>query len=70
MRRCRKPTSRTWPPTAFTQKNLRNAEVVESMGMLRGRWQAMNHPVLALQGVASDRGGSISAFSKTFRLLA
>jgi ATP-binding cassette subfamily C protein EexD len=58
--------------TAFTQKNLRNAEVVESMGMLgmlRGRWQAMNHQVLALQGVASDRGGSIAAFSKTFRLL-
>jgi ATP-binding cassette subfamily C protein EexD len=58
--------------TAFTQKNLRNAEVVESMGMLgmlRERWQAMNHQVLSLQGVASDRGGSIAAFSKTFRLL-
>ncbi|WP_375665249.1 type I secretion system permease/ATPase [Stutzerimonas kunmingensis] len=58
--------------TAFTQKNLRNAEVVDSMGMLgmlRERWQAMNHQVLALQGVASDRGGSIAALSKTFRLL-
>lgn len=58
--------------TAFTQKNLRNAEVVESMGMLgmlRERWQGMNHQVLALQGIASDRGGSIAACSKTFRLL-
>lgn len=58
--------------TAFTQKNLRNAEVVESMGMLgmlRKRWQGMNREVLALQGVASDRGGGITACSKTFRLL-
>jgi len=58
--------------TAFTQKNLRNAEVVDSMGMLgmlRERWQAMNRQVLSLQGVASDRGGSIAACSKTFRLL-
>lgn len=58
--------------TAFTQKNLRNAEVVESMGMLgmlRKRWQGMNREVLALQGIASDRGGGITACSKTFRLL-
>lgn len=58
--------------TAATQKNLRNAEVVESMGMLgqlRKRWKAKNHEVLALQGVASDRAGGITAFSKTFRLL-
>lgn len=58
--------------TAFTQKNLRNAEVVESMGMLDmlfQRWKAINHKVLSLQGLASDRGGSIAAFSKTFRLL-
>jgi len=58
--------------TAFTAKNLRNAEVVESMGMLgqlRGRWQARNNRVLELQGVASDRAGSVTAFSKTFRML-
>lgn len=58
--------------TSFTQKNLRNAEVVESMGMLgmlHERWQGMNHKVLALQGLASDRGGSVAAISKTFRLL-
>ncbi|MBV2133602.1 type I secretion system permease/ATPase [Pseudomonas sp. MAP12] len=58
--------------TAFTNKNLRNAEVVESMGMLpqlRRRWQAKNDRVLALQGLASDRAGTVTALSKTFRLL-
>jgi len=58
--------------TAFTTKNLRNAEVVESMGMLpqlRRRWQERNNRVLELQGVASDRAGTITAFSKTFRML-
>lgn len=58
--------------TAFTNKNLRNAEVVESMGMLpqlRRRWQEKNNSVLELQGVASDRAGSITAVSKTFRML-
>ncbi len=58
--------------TAFTNKNLRNAEVVESMGMLpqlRRRWQEKNNSVLELQGVASDRAGSITAISKTFRML-
>ncbi|MCQ4347247.1 type I secretion system permease/ATPase [Pseudomonas stutzeri] len=58
--------------TAFTAKNLRNAEVVESMGMLpqlRRRWQARNDSVLALQGMASDRAGSVTALSKTFRML-
>ncbi len=58
--------------TAFTAKNLRNAEVVASMGMLpqlRQRWQARNNKVLLLQSLASDRAGSITALSKTFRLL-
>lgn len=56
----------------FTTKNLRNAEVVESMGMLgriRDRWQDRNRKVLALQGIASDRGGVITSISKTFRLI-
>lgn len=57
---------------AYTQKNLRNAEVVESMGMLpalRERWQSLNNQGLATQGLASDRAGSITAISKTFRML-
>jgi ATP-binding cassette subfamily C protein EexD len=56
--------------TAFTNKNLRNAEVVESMGMLprlRQRWLTRTHQVLNLQSVASDRAGAIQAISKTFR---
>ena len=56
--------------TSFTNKSLRNAEVVESMGMLgqlRQRWSARVHKVLSLQSTASDRAGAISAISKTFR---
>lgn len=56
----------------FTTKNLRNAEVVESMGMLtrlRDRWQERNRRVLAMQGIASDRSGIVTSISKTFRLI-
>jgi ATP-binding cassette subfamily C protein EexD len=56
----------------FTNKNLRNAEVVESMGMLpriRDRWQEKNRKVLALQGIASDRAGILTSISKTTRLI-
>lgn len=58
--------------THFTTKNLRNAEVVESMGMLtriRDRWQDKNRRVLALQSIASDRAGILTALSKTIRLI-
>ncbi|WP_010323488.1 type I secretion system permease/ATPase [Marinobacterium stanieri] len=58
--------------TQFTNKNLRNAEVVESMGMLgriRDRWQEKNRKVLALQGIASDRAGILTSISKTTRLI-
>ncbi|WP_276489270.1 type I secretion system permease/ATPase [Ectopseudomonas mendocina] len=54
----------------FTNKSLRNAEVVASMGMLprlRQRWLARTHLVLRLQSTASDRAGAIAAVSKTFR---
>lgn len=56
--------------TSFTNKSLRNAEVVESMGMLgqlRHRWKTRTYKVLTLQSLASDRAGAISAVSKTFR---
>jgi ATP-binding cassette subfamily C protein EexD len=58
--------------TQYTNKNLRNAEVVESMGMLariRDRWQEKNRKVLALQGIASDRAGILTSMSKTIRLI-
>jgi ATP-binding cassette subfamily C protein EexD len=56
----------------YTNKNLRNAEVIESMGMLEtlmGRWGTRQRKVLLLQSQASDNGGMITSFSKTFRML-
>jgi ATP-binding cassette subfamily C protein EexD len=56
-----------------TTKNLRNAEVIESMGMLdtlMGRWATRQRRVLVLQSDASDKGGIVTSVSKTFRLWA
>ena len=56
-----------------TTKNLRNAEVIESMGMLDTlmvRWAVRQRRVLALQSDASDKGGIIASISKTFRVWA
>ena len=55
----------------FATNNLRNAEVIEAMGMLdnlRARWKKRNQELLTLQTIASDRAGLISAFSKFFRI--
>lgn len=55
-----------------TTKSLRNAEVIESMGMLENlmaRWRQRHRTVLQLQSLASDRAGLISSCSKTFRIL-
>ncbi len=57
--------------TQFVQRNLRNAEVVEAMGMLprlRARWSARQMQVLALQSRASTKAGLINALSRTYRL--
>jgi ATP-binding cassette subfamily C protein EexD len=57
--------------TQFVQRNLRNAEVVEAMGMLprlRARWQVRQTKVLTLQSKASAKAGLINALSRTFRL--
>lgn len=57
--------------TQFVQRNLRNAEVVEAMGMLprlRARWQVRQTKLLALQSQASAKAGLIQALSRTFRL--
>jgi ATP-binding cassette subfamily C protein EexD len=54
-----------------TQRNLRNVEVIEAMGMLprvRERWQQKQDSMISLQARASRRGGLISAASRTFRL--
>lgn len=53
-----------------TTKTLRNAEVIESMGMLEtlmNRWAKRQHTVMLLQSDASDKGGVVSSTSKTFR---
>ncbi len=58
--------------TQFTQRNLRNAEVIEAMGMLprlRARWQTKQLRVLALQCHASTKAGLINALSRTYRLM-
>jgi ATP-binding cassette, subfamily C, bacterial PrsD len=50
----------------------RNAEAITAMGMLsayRARWQTANQEALAWQVLASDRLGTLSAVSKTMRLL-
>lgn len=57
--------------TQCTQRQLRNAEVVEAMGLLphlRARWRAKQCRVLALQSQASTTAGLINALSRTFRL--
>lgn len=53
-----------------TTKSLRNAEVIESMGMLdtlMGKWAGRQRRVLVLQSDASDKSGIITSISKTFR---
>ena len=58
--------------SVFAQSSLRNADAIQAMGMmpaLRQRWRGKHLASLSLQGVASDRGGTISAISKTARLI-
>jgi len=55
----------------MTQRNLRNVDVIETMGMLpslRARWQQKQSAMIALQGRASEKSGLITALSKTYRL--
>ena len=52
-------------------RNLRNAEVIDSMGMLdriRQRWMVGAIKVLELQAVASSRAGLLTALSKVIRI--
>jgi len=55
----------------LVNKNLRNAEIIESMGMLQniqGRWLEGTRQILVLQAKASSRAGLISGLSKIIRL--
>ena len=52
--------------------NLRQAEVIESMGMLpalRARWFSLHSQFLELQSIASKRAATLSATTKFFRTL-
>ena len=55
----------------FAGNNLKNAEVIEAMGMLpaiRSRWYAKHQHGLAMQQLASDRAGAIGAATRFVRL--
>ena len=55
----------------YATNSFRNAEVIEAMGMfpaLRTRWYALHSRMLALQAVASERAGSISAATRFTRI--
>lgn len=57
---------------ALVNKNLRNAEVIESMGMMEDihqRWLKGSKKVLFLQAIASSRAGLMTSISKTLRML-
>jgi len=74
---------RTQPPLAkanqlasasrsYANNSLRNAEVMESMGMLDGverQWMQRQEKFLVLQAEASDHAGGLSALSKSLQLI-
>lgn len=56
---------------AFANNHLRNAEVIEAMGMLpglRSRWFGQHSRVLSLQTLASDRNARISTATRFVRI--
>lgn len=57
--------------TAYATNTLRNAEVIEAMGMfdnLKSRWREKQLKFLGLQNQASDRSASISSITKSIRI--
>lgn len=57
----------------YASASVRNAEVMESLGMLRAiqqRWQARQFKALKLQGDASDRATDVAAFTRFVRMAA
>jgi len=55
----------------YATNNLRNAEVIEAMGMLenlKGKWLKKQLKFIALQNEASDKGASINAISSFVRI--
>ena len=65
-------THQSFESTAIAEAGRRNAEAVQAMGLLPGlrkRWLEHHARALRFQGVASDRAGTLSATSKTIRLI-
>ena len=57
--------------SAQANNHLRNAEVIEAMGMLpaiRGRWFELHRKFLAQQALASDRAGILNALTRFARI--
>lgn len=57
--------------TTMATNNLRNAEVIESMGMLpnlQARWFKLHSQFLRLQAEASEKAGIVGAFTKFTRI--
>lgn len=57
---------------AFAESSLRNAEAIQAMGMMTGllrRWIRRHEAAIALQALASDRAGGVSASAKIVRQL-
>ncbi|GAA5235907.1 type I secretion system permease/ATPase [Verticiella sediminum] len=57
--------------SAYAGNTLRNAEVIEAMGMLpnlQQRWYRMHEKFLALQGEASEKAAKINAVTRFLRL--
>lgn len=56
---------------AYAQGSLRNAQVIQAMGMqggIHGRWMKLQKAFLYKQAVASDHAGAYSAISKAFQM--
>ncbi len=54
--------------TTLASNNLRNAEVIEAMGMLpnlQARWYTLHSRFLSLQAQASEKSGAVTAISKS-----
>lgn len=57
--------------TNVASNNLRNAEVIEAMGMLpniQSRWYKLHSRFLNLQAEASEKAGMVTAISKSFNI--
>ncbi len=57
--------------TNYLNKNLRNTEIIESMGMLdniRARWRKIHDNTIILQADASKKAGLMTSISKSFRM--